>query len=194
MEMWNWLQPWWNWWAGFTGLFEWDAIAALATAAAAIIALWVSTQTRRDQQADERRRSIHKVKALFVVGANGYVLVKTGLSDAADQGVAPELAAQRLRGGIHLEELRKSYSFFSPESFDTTASVDLLMSSRAMVENVISGLERMERQDPKGAAAVASALDQWDDLLLAIAREIRRLGGGIEDGDDPLLAPWMSRI
>ena len=39
MEIWDWLTPWWNWWAGLTDLFDWEAIAALGTAIAVFIAL-----------------------------------------------------------------------------------------------------------------------------------------------------------
>jgi hypothetical protein len=39
MEMWDWLRPWWNWWSDLTDLFDWDAISALATTAAVLVAL-----------------------------------------------------------------------------------------------------------------------------------------------------------
>lgn len=35
----DWLTPWWNWWAGLTDLFDWDAIAALGTTGAVMVAL-----------------------------------------------------------------------------------------------------------------------------------------------------------
>lgn len=39
MEVWEWLRPWWNWWAGMTDLFDWEAVSAIATTAAVLVAL-----------------------------------------------------------------------------------------------------------------------------------------------------------
>lgn len=47
VEVWDWLRPWWDWWAGFTDLFDWEAISAVATAAAVMVALDQATKTKR---------------------------------------------------------------------------------------------------------------------------------------------------
>ena len=39
MDIWDWLEPWWAWWSGFTSLFDWSAIGAMGTMAAVMIAL-----------------------------------------------------------------------------------------------------------------------------------------------------------
>lgn len=47
----GWLMPWWNWWAEFTALFEWTAIAAIATVLAVAVALCTTLfQERRVQR------------------------------------------------------------------------------------------------------------------------------------------------
>jgi len=190
----DWLVPWWNWWAAFTCLFNWNAIAAVATAIAAAIALFVSTATRRNQLADERKRAAQRLMALFIISANGYVLVRDGWAEDKKKGVAPEIAADRLLDGVHMEELRKSFSSFSPDIFETTASVDLLMSCRALVEHTINDLSRIKRGEEKAQKALSALLVKWDEVLLAIAREITTLAPRKKALQDPLLAPWFERI
>lgn len=47
MDIWDWLDPWWAWWAGFTDLFDWEAIAAMATLLAVGVALEQSSRSAR---------------------------------------------------------------------------------------------------------------------------------------------------
>jgi len=190
----DWLVPWWNWWAAFTCLFNWNAIAAVATAIAAAIALFVSTATRRNQLADERKRASQKLKALFIVSANGYVMVLNGLADDMKKDIALEITADGLLDGVHLEELRKSLSSFSPEIFENIASVDLLMSCRVLVEHTINDLKRMKRGDPKSQDSINSTLEQWDNVLLEIAREIISLAPDKKTHKDPFMEPWLNRL
>ena len=57
----DWLAPWWNWWAELTMLFDWEAISAVATAAAVIVALDQATRSQRAAQ----RRSVAVLTSLI---------------------------------------------------------------------------------------------------------------------------------
>lgn len=62
MDIWNWLDPWWAWWVGFTDLFDWAAIAAVATSLAVMVALGTTLfQERRVRlRAEAAGRALHK--------------------------------------------------------------------------------------------------------------------------------------
>ena len=78
----NWLTPWWNWWASFTGLFQWEAIDAIGTVGALIAAISLADAGNRAQR---RRQAAILVGLSHAFGtasqllASSFQMIKAGM-------------------------------------------------------------------------------------------------------------------
>lgn len=99
MEVWDWLVPWWNWWAGFTDLFDWTAMAALGTVGAVAVAL---NQAGRAARVEARHGAglLDHVRSLIqpIVDATGILHCSDISADAANEVLRQGLIERALEG------------------------------------------------------------------------------------------------
>lgn len=187
----SWMVPWWNWWAAFTALLDWDAIAAMATAAALFWALWSAVSTRRSAVAEERLRSIRMMKALLTVCGSGIAVVRISLDEGKAFGQTPAQAAASALSVDSLNEVQRSLETLSPSDMHSTSAIDMLMSARSGANNLRRRLEEQAAGGDVGGT-VSGILAFWDRLLLGLAEEVLRLGGGHDPVDTDVVTEWLT--
>lgn len=129
MDIWDWLDPWWAWWVGFTDLFDWDAIAAIATAVAVWVALDQAGRAARVQSSHgagvfttlvgliepvvelagvDRSASVHPSDARYILDLGVLDQALAGLQSLPLQDTAP-LGISDYIGGlpVALEALKR---------------------------------------------------------------------------------------
>lgn len=196
----SWLVPAWNYGAAWTSLFDWNALAALATVSAVGAALWISGREERRASQSAAAADIRLLKALLIVLVNGYDATrKTALNLRLPEYrlTGPGLA----KAALHVsgtEEVTRCLETFSPESMPSTTSVDLLMSARVSWQGILDMLKHISTQkvaaheklypdmgEPEWRGQLDDApWDRVDQVLSAIADEIVRRGGGTASFED----------
>lgn len=124
MDIWDWLDPWWAWWAGFTGLFDWTAIAAVFTAAAVGVALHSVGRTA----AAERRKALALVDQCLGVFQGLAVFLETD-----EEGY---LYDHMLRGVIETPSIEHGISRLSGIPINDWAETRVAMSVESLVQTL----------------------------------------------------------
>jgi hypothetical protein len=202
----NWLVPLWNGGAAWTDLFDSDAWAAIATAGATGAALWISGREERRAKAASRSADVRLLKALLLVFVNGFDATRKTAADLRlpeyrDGG--PTLARIAVESSA---EVSRCLDEFSPAAMPSTTAVDLLMSARVSWKSILEMLEHVGRlststaerlfPDMSSPAWLAQLGDgPWDranEVIDAIADEVIRRGGTIEDWEDSSVRSRLS--
>lgn len=194
------LVPAWNYGAAWTSLFDWNALAALATVSAVGVALWISGREERRASQRAAAADIRLLKALLIVLVNGYDATrKTALDLRLPQYrlKGPSLARAALQTS-GTEEVTRCLETFSPRSMPSTTSVDLLMSARVSWQGILDMLKHVSSQkvatheklypdmsEPEWLGQLHDGpWERVDQVLDAIADEIVRRGGGAVSFED----------
>ena len=103
MDIWDWLDPWWAWWVAFTDLFDWEAIAAVATSLAVIAALGTTLfqEWRVGRRMALAQKDLHQGAVDTV--RQGWIAV----SDAATFFHAPD-DIDRMAANAQLKKIRRA--------------------------------------------------------------------------------------
>lgn len=179
MEIWDWLRPWWNWWAGATDLFDWEAVGAMGTLGTLAAALYLADAANRDR----RRRDAaiilavaHPVETAAGILRSGQTNVASGLPSEIVYGVVMQTEGLRVQ--------HQALDSFNLSDLPSVEAIDRLAAAKAAVQmiekDIISSLEM------KGLALATlphqiddaiARLDGYNADLRAIANRIRRRGG-----------------
>jgi len=196
----HWLVPVWNYGAALTGLVDWDAWAAIATAGATAAALWISGREERRAVATAKANDIRLLKAMLIVMENGYNATKKVQQDLrlpAYRVTGPALAKAAI-ADEKLSEVTNCLEGFSAAAMPSTTSVDLLMAARVSWRGIIAALQHISRQkvsaaeklypdmaDPEWLSQVTDGpWDHANKVIEALADEILRRGGAVEFIED----------
>nr|WP_313632770.1 hypothetical protein [Brevundimonas naejangsanensis] len=189
----DWLEPWWNWWAKFTDLFDWEAIAAIATAAAVAWALYAARSAQRTAVAEAHRRSINTMKALLIICGSGIHVVQMTLADGKKAKLTDAEAATAVLSVDNLNEIQRNLASFSPADLHSTVAIDLLMSARTGIQNLRQTIEAASRGHDVGGE-LSGSLAYWERLLTGIATEVVRLGGTAGANDNMIVEFWLNKV
>lgn len=176
----DWLLPWWKWWADFTDLFNWEALAVIF---AGIGGAW-ALQMWRMAQKDRRRLEGATIQiAVQPIG----VVVKT-LSFQFDKIRMGENAQQALRDWQETGVLKSQVAALdrvSIEAMPSILAVDLIAASKSCFDDLEKFTSAVISAQDQGVLNVAinSVIDTQRSLLAfawKLEREAEHLAGSLQ--------------
>lgn len=163
--MWDWLVPWWNWGAELTRLFDWEAISAVATAVAVIVALDQATRSQRAAQ----RRSVALLTSLIGFFEPIYEMLAHD-----DQGyLDPSSLAQLLQSDMirRAQQGLVKFDHFAIGETGIGLSSEYLADVLSWVENgADASLRNISEQGPPTFSGISDLDEIYRNLVMTRAR------------------------